>query len=131
MRVLTPIDGSDCSFRAVAFAADFASNFEGTLDVIHFTDYRSDSTDDILDQARAVLADTAVDAEPEVIPEPKLAKPRYANRIGRDILHYADEHEFDHIVMGHHGTGRIGRAILGSAARTVVEATEYPTTIVP
>lgn len=131
MRVLTPIDGSDCSLRAVAFAADFASKFGGTVDVIHFADYRTDSTEAILDQARAVLADTDIDAEPEVISEPKLANPRYANRIGRDILRYADDNGFDHIVMGHHGTGRIGTALLGSAAETVVEATEYPTTVIP
>lgn len=33
--------------------------------------------------------------------------------------------------MGHHGTGAIGRVILGSTAETVVQGTETPVTVIP
>lgn len=41
------------------------------------------------------------------------------------------EEGYDHVVMGHHGSGMVDRAMLGSAAETVVDAKEVPVTIVP
>jgi nucleotide-binding universal stress UspA family protein len=43
----------------------------------------------------------------------------------------ATEQDFDHVVMGHHGSGAVERAILGSAAETVLRAEEFPVTVVP
>lgn len=131
MRVLAPIDGSDCSFRALEFAINLATKYEGTLHVVHITDYVADTTDDILDQAKNLLSEAGIDDHPEIVRDLRMSEPRYANKVGKDILRIADEGEYNHIVMGHHGTGRIGRAVLGSAAETVVRAAEHPATIVP
>lgn len=131
MRVLAPIDGSDCSFRALEFATEFVNRYDGTLDVVHITDYTGDTTDEIQARAEDVLSDAGIDSDLEIVREPRMSNPRYANQAGKDILHIADDGDYDHIVMGHHGTGRIGRAVLGSAAETVVRAAEYPATIVP
>lgn len=131
MRVLAPIDGSDCSFRALDWAVEFVSRYDGTLHVVHITDYSGDVTDDILTEAEAVLEEGGVEDDPEVLTDTRLSNPRYSDQVGKDILRLADEEEYDHIVMGHHGTGRIGRVVLGSAAETVVRAAEHPATIVP
>ena len=69
--------------------------------------------------------------DPEIATNLRMSRPGYANRVGKDILHLVEERGYDHVVMGHHGTGRIGRAILGSAAETVVQAAEVPSTIIP
>jgi len=54
-----------------------------------------------------------------------------AGRVGDEILAHADDIEADHVVMGHHGAGMVERAILGSAAETVVRGEAVPVTIVP
>ncbi|MFD1600337.1 universal stress protein [Halobellus rarus] len=131
MRVLVPIDGSKCSLRALEFATEFTSRFEGSLHVIHITDYDGEAKQNLLDRARTTLAEAGIEDDPEIIPITQMAAPRYANRVGSLILEVAVERDYDHIIMGHHGTGRLGQAILGSAAKTVVGADEIPVTIIP
>lgn len=131
MKVLVPIDGSDCSFRALEFATEFVSRYEDELHVIHITEHRGERTSDILEHANKVLANAGIEDDPEILTDVRISNLRYANRIGKDILETADENDHDHIIMGHHGTGSVGRAILGSAAETVVRAAEQPATIIP
>ena len=131
MDVLVPIDGSDCSFRALEFAVDFIQRYEGMLHVIHVTYFQGEDTEKILSRAEELISEAGLEDEPEIITNLSLSKPGYANRVGKDILQLAEEGGYDHVVMGHHGTGRIGRAILGSAAETVVRAAEVPSTIIP
>lgn len=131
MKVLSPIDGSECSFRALEFATEFAVRFDGSLHVIHVTGYDGEAKRDFLTRAKVKLAEAGFEDDPEIITETQLANPRSANRVGAAILRVADERDFDHVIMGHHGTGRIGHAIMGSAAETVVGAAELPATVVP
>lgn len=131
MKVLVPVDGSECSFRALEFAAEFVTRYEGTLDVVHITDYQNEMSNEILTRAQQLLADAGIDEEPSVVTDTRMSKRKYADQVGKDILQLTEEGNYDHIVMGHHGTGRIGRAILGSAAETVVRAAEHPSTIIP
>lgn len=125
------MDGSDCSFRALEFATEFVTRYEGSLHVVHITDQRGEMTKAILERAEGVLADAEIDAHPEVVTDTRLSNARYANQVGKDILELAEAEDYDHIIMGHHGTGRIGRAVLGSASETVVRAAEQPATIIP
>ncbi|MDX1745232.1 MAG: universal stress protein [Halobacteriales archaeon] len=135
MKLLAPIDGSDCSFRALELAVEFARQYNATLHVVHFVDQDADrdreDTQNLISRAEAVLDDAGVETAPEVVTDVWITDYRYANRIGKDILDLATEEGYDHVVMGHHGTGVIGRAILGSAAETVARAATVPVTIVP
>ena len=131
MEVLVPIDGSDCSIRALEFAAEFVDRFEASLHVVHISDSETEATDEIVERAREVLAETGVEDEPEVSTDVELAF-RPADRVGKDILELVKDRGYDHVVMGHHGSGgAVERAILGSAAHTVVEEEVVPVTIVP
>ena len=131
MKVLVPVDGSDCSFRALEFATELVARFEATIHVVHITDFSGEATAELIDRVESVLAEAGIDEDPEVVTDKRLSDPRYASRVGKDILEIAEEGDYDHVVMGHHGTGRIGRALLGSAAETVVRAASQPATIVP
>ncbi|MFC4552140.1 MULTISPECIES: universal stress protein [Halorussus] len=131
MEVLVPIDGSECSFRALSFGVEFARRFDASLHVVHITDSETDATEDILERAREVLAEEDVDCEPELSTDVGLEF-RPADRVGKDIVDLVEERGYDHVVMGHHGSGSaIERAILGSAAHTVVEEEAVPVTVVP
>lgn len=131
MHVLVPVDGSECSFRALEFAAEFVTRYEGTLDVVHITDYQNEMSNEIISRAEQLLADAGIDEQPSVVTDTRMSQPKYSDQVGKDILQITEEGNYNHIVMGHHGTGRIGRAILGSAAETVIRAAEHPSTIIP
>lgn len=131
MKVLVPIDGSDCSFRALEFGIELVNRYEGSLHVVHLTEVEGESSREIIDRAKDLLADHGIDEEPEVVTDLQMSEPRYANRVGKDIVQMAEEGDYDHVVMGHHGTGTVGRIILGSAAETVLRAADVPVTIVP
>jgi nucleotide-binding universal stress UspA family protein len=131
MEVLAPIDGSECSFRALRFATEFVKRYDGSIHVVHFTDVPGQGTEQLVSRARTHLDEAGLQSDPEVMTKVRMSEPKYANRVGKDILQLVEEEDFDHVVMGHHGTGRIGRAILGSAAETVLRAAEVPSTIIP
>lgn len=131
MEVLVPVDGSDCSFRALEFAIDFARRYDGSLHVVHLTDSPTEADDAVIERARATLDEHGVDESPELLTDLDLSDPRYANHVGKTIVRLVEERGYDHVVMGHHGSGGVGRLILGSAAGTVVRTSEVPTTVIP
>jgi nucleotide-binding universal stress UspA family protein len=130
MDVLVAIDGSDCSFRALAFAVDFADRYDADCRVVHITDAETDATDTLLVQARERLdgLDSEVNVELDVVDTLEM---RAAKEVGKEILRLAENEGYDHVVMGHHGGGTVKRAILGSAAETVVRGETVPVTVVP
>ena len=128
MSVQVPIDGSDCSIRAIEFAAEFADRYDTGLHVVHFTDSKTSDVEELMDRVRDRLADLGVRDEPEVRTESRLF--RAEDKIGEDVLDPVEEEGYDHVVMGHHGTGAAGRAVLGSASRTVIDGAEVPVTLV-
>lgn len=131
MDVLVAVDGSDCGFRALEFAIEFVTRFEGTIHVIHVADHDGAAEQDLLGRVQIRLAEAGIEDQPELVSETQLANPRYADRVGAAILWVAGERDVDHIVLGHHGPGPIEHAVLGSTAETVVGATEFPTTVIP
>ena len=131
MDVLAPVDGSECSFRALHFATEFTRRYEGRLHVIHVTDVESEQAERVLERAEAVLDEAGLLDDPEFVSDFRLLSPGYADRIGETILEVAREDDYDHVVMGHHGKGAVDRLVLGSAAETVVRAAEVPATVVP
>ena len=130
MDVLVPIDGSDCSSRVLDFAVKLGAGLDARLHVVHFSDAETDATDEIREIATAVLDAHDVDADYELLRDSDLEF-RPNERVGKDILELVERKGYDHVVMGHHGSGTVERAILGSAAETVVRAETVPTTIVP
>lgn len=130
MRILVPIDGSDCSERALRYAIDLVRAMGGSLHAVHFTDVETEATDMIIEQAQAVLDSAGIDDEPSVSIDIEIGF-RSSNRIGGDIVSLVEDEGYDHVVMGHHGAGAVDRLILGSAAETVLRSGVTPVTVVP
>ncbi|WP_232686760.1 universal stress protein [Halobacterium zhouii] len=130
MHILVPIDGSDCSFRALEFAAKMADRYDGSVHVVHFTDEETEATDTIKQRARSVLDAQGIDADPEVSTDVDIEF-RPGDRVGDAILDLVEADGYDHVVMGHKGSGTVERAILGSAAETVLRSERVPVTIIP
>jgi nucleotide-binding universal stress UspA family protein len=130
MDLLVPVDDSDCSFRALDFGADMAARYDADLHVVHFADAEAEASDAVVERAERVLDAQDVEADPEVSADVDVDV-RSGGRVGGDILDLVDERGYDHVVMGHHGAGTIERAILGSAAETVLRAEKVPVTVIP
>jgi nucleotide-binding universal stress UspA family protein len=130
MDVLVPIDGSEGSFRALTFAAEFVRKFDATLHVVHFSDEATPATDEILERAREMLESVGIESNLELSTDMQLEF-RPADQIGENVLKLVEENGYDHVIMSHRGSGTIERAILGSAAQTIVRDETVPVTIVP
>ena len=131
MYVLVPIDGSECSRRALRHAVDVVTACTGRISVVHFTDIRTEATDDVIEAAEEVLTTAGIEAETEVIRDTRVSEPRSSTHIGKRVLQLVDDRKYDHVVMGHHGTGVAAELLLGSTAKTVIEAGEVPVTVIP
>ncbi|MFB6137796.1 MAG: universal stress protein [Halobacteriaceae archaeon] len=128
--VLVPIDGSEPSMRALRYAAQLVGAFGGSLHVVHFTAEETEATRELIERAEAELAAAGIDADPEVDVDLEMDL-RPAKHVGERIVELAEAEGYGHVVMGHHGAGTVERAILGSAAETVVRAEAVPVTVVP
>jgi len=131
MDILVPMDGSECSLRALNTAIEIATACTGTLDVVHFTDVHTDATDELLEVIETTLEDTPIQSSVDVVTDVRVSEPRSSTHIGRRIVELVEEQQYDHVIMGHHGTGVVGELILGSTAKTVIEDSEVPVTTVP
>lgn len=127
--ILTPVDGSDCSDRALQYAAMLARQFDAALHVVHVTDRESEAATEVLDQARAVLDEVGATAEPELVFEAERSFAR-GGRVGQCLLTEVDERGIDLVVIGHHGAGRLEQAMIGSVAKTVMNDGRVPVTVV-
>ena len=128
--ILAPIDGSDCSFRALEFATGMAVQYDATLDAVHVTDEETGVTDDLRTRAETLLGTVDVETTLEIFTDLDL-EDRPADQVGQTVLRLVTDRGYDHVVMGHHGAGTFERALIGSAAETVVESDRVPVTIVP
>ena len=129
MRLLVPIDGSDASERALDHALDLATAFDATLQVVHFSNDETDATELVLEHAREAIRARDVAGTPQV--ELIDLDIWTDTGVGHAIVNFVEEEGYDHVVMGHHGSGAVERAILGSAAETVVRSEAVPVTVVP
>lgn len=131
MHVLVPMDDSPCSRRALDRALDVARRNDGTVEVVHYTEKRNEETKSFRARVESLIADAGVEAAVEVKTDVRLGRLRSSDLVGKRVLARVEESGADEVVMGHHGTGRVGRALLGSAAETVVRGAETPVTVVP
>jgi nucleotide-binding universal stress UspA family protein len=129
MNVLVAVDGSDCSRRALEFACGFARRFDAVLDVVHFSDAETEATDAILEWAREVVDEADVEAKTEVRIEDVRIRP--AQRAGEAIVELATEEDYDHVIMGHHGSGMVDGLMFGSATKAVLKDASVGVTVVP
>ncbi|WP_458189171.1 universal stress protein [Haladaptatus sp. NG-WS-4] len=131
MKVLVPVDGSDCSLRALDFATEFARRFDADLDIVHFTDIRGEDTEELLNRVEETLEEAGIESDVSVSTDVRLGDFKSSSRVGKNILSTLKDDGYDHVVMGHHGDGRVEKFLLGSAAETVLKSCEIPVTTVP
>jgi nucleotide-binding universal stress UspA family protein len=140
-RVLVPVDGSECSLRAVGYLADrraegsIPSDLEVHLvnvqpplsaHVSQFLDhgdlarYHQEESARTMQGARALLDAAGI-----------LNKPHAeVGRAAEVIVKLADSLHCDHIVMGTHGRGAFAELLVGSTTLKVVHLASVPVVLV-
>lgn len=139
-KVLCAIDGSRAAERAVDFAVRLAARFGSELRFITVSTVSSETA------ARSPFWDTRLFEAGETLIARELGEATRAARAanvgkvscvtvtGRDIaaaiVGYAEEHGFDHIVMGSTGHSAFGRMLTGSVVDDVLNRPHPPVTVV-
>lgn len=134
--VLVAYDGSPSAQHAVTFAVDLAKRFDAHLHVlvvarapdwgaielerVQLVAYELRHANEVLDEVKAKLA--SYDEHPKfdlVVGQP-----------AKEIVLYAEQHDIDHLVVGHRGHTPFDRWLIGSVARQVLAYAPCAVTIV-
>ncbi|MEW5865134.1 MAG: universal stress protein [Pseudomonadota bacterium] len=136
-RVLVPVDGSECSNRAVEFLARKAKYyaeplevhllnvqhpFPGTIRGVHRQAQEAHHEEGMkaLAAARRILDEAGVPYQHHIaVGEP-----------ADTIVRYVKEKAVDQVVMGTHGRGAVVGLLLGSVASKVLQLVEVPVLLV-
>lgn len=137
--ILVGTDGSKNAEGAVAFAADLARQFLGTVLVLHVTPrirtvlggpsdlYVAEELDEEKAHAEEVLSRAAAIVEKR---EVECKTIRWVGRPAHEIVKVAEKEGCDHIVLGSKGRSAIGRMLLGTVVSEVAQLAHCPVTIV-
>ncbi|RLC55307.1 MAG: universal stress protein [Chloroflexi bacterium] len=134
-KILFPTDFSDCAESAFSHAAYLADRYDAELHILHVEEEKgitlADRLDDfcitpdeIAEQLHLPTAGKASAGSDE--PVPIIEVEERAERAAPAILHYAETHGIDLIVMGTHGRRGIRRFMLGSVTEEVLRLAPCP-----
>jgi nucleotide-binding universal stress UspA family protein len=138
-RILVPVDFSDCSRRALAYAVALAERLDGSVDLLHvwdlYTSWLWAPIDGVaFDSSRGLLAEGAdaghtLSQWVEEIEQRSRVPVRGRLERGdplRTILEIAGRDRYDLIVIGTHGRTGLSLILLGSLARKLVQRAPCP-----
>lgn len=133
MHILTPVDGSEPSLRAVELAARLASGLNSKLTILLVRQYivgrkvsadvqSQVDVDDLIKKSKA--AAKAMGMKDATVAEAK------SRDVAHTIVDYAEKNGIDLIVMGASGMGSIKSFVIGSVSAEVLRKSICPVTIV-
>lgn len=136
-RILVPIDGSQFSDVAMDKAKELADAFGSRVTLLYVNDFHQyifnynpeveehyaemfdKVSRDVLESGRKRLADLGDRLEIE----------RMEGNVASTIIDYANNNDFDIVIIGPYGKGRIKRFLLGSVANKVAAHVNKPVLI--
>jgi nucleotide-binding universal stress UspA family protein len=139
MRYLIPVDGSECSRRAVEHAIRLARCPESpVIHLLHVRppveawEVRSFLNDEEIEQEQQREGEACLREARDLLDAAGVAYQAHVavGSIAETIARYADENGCDFIVMGTHGRGGLSRILMGSVATQVVHLSQLPVTLV-
>ena len=139
-KLLCATDGSHASEKAVAFACNFANKLDAKLVFVvvdMITDERLSST-----KGWSAVMLEAIDEQErkDLFQAERIAKDKnvenyssviiHGENIANAIVSFAEEHGYDHLVVGSTGKTGISRVLMGSVASDIVVKAHCPVTVV-
>ena len=139
--ILAPVDGSENSQRALAYAAYLAKQCGASLSVLHVVNltatvssihqigggYVPDSVlNNIQEAGRSILEDALKQLPPgiEATVHLEIGSPTIS------VVSFCTDHKYDLVVMGSRGLGTLGQLVLGSISNYVLHHAPCPVMVV-
>jgi nucleotide-binding universal stress UspA family protein len=130
MKILLPIDGSDCSQKTLHWAAELFKQRHDVdfhlLEVISITpdtmtvEYDISDATKTLSEARKTLENQGC----------RVSRISYVlGDVVERICEYAEEHRMDQILIGSHGRTGLSKLLMGSVSVAVMERSKCPVTL--
>ncbi len=119
-RILVGVDGSDPSGTALAFAGDLARRYEAEVHLVTVTvvpEIGDDVETEALLETAEPLAQRLLGNAAAQFRDLQVTTAVLVGHPAEQLLRYAEEHEIDHIVLGHRGRSFFDRWLLGSVSR--------------
>jgi universal stress protein A len=138
-RILVPVDFSDCSRKAVRYAAQLAAQFNAELMLLHVLVIVQPPATPMLLLENEGFAVEEVEAAAKALSEWRKdiagglrikAVTRSGTAAHHEIVLAARECNSDLIVIGNHGRTGLGRVLLGSTAELVVRHAPCPVLVI-
>ena len=131
-KILVPLDGSSCSKRALGVAIELAKDKDITIVGMHVIrmpiKFLSKTKRQYVHNAKKIIASaSAMSKKAGVTFKSKILSNGY---IGKEITSFAQNNNFDLMVMGSRGPDPIAEMFLGSVANYVVIKSKIPVMIV-
>ncbi|QWA11385.1 universal stress protein [Sodalis ligni] len=134
-QVLIAYDDSDCAKQALGFACEFVRRFDARLHIVSVCQLpqfgSGTATEMIIENARGIygkffdgLKDNPAYRDMDLVKQMEIGNP------AEMILHYAESHKIDHIIVGHRGFSNIERWLMGSVARQIIDNAGCPVTVI-
>lgn len=134
--ILVPVDGSDCSMRALKYAADRVTQAgKGELLVVNVQMGMPPSryvSRDMIAEHQERLGRAALEGARRLIKRRKLDAD-VSMQVGdpaKTIIAFAKRRGCSEIVMGNRGRGRVAGLLLGSVTSKVIQLSSCPVTVV-
>lgn len=133
--ILIAHDGSEAARKAFAIATQLAKALDAKLSLLSVA-RPPEIGDDIETEAMVERSQwTFQDLHKELLKDPEavgltLTTSIYVGHPAEQILRYADEHQVDHIVIGHRGKSVLQRWLVGSVSRQVIDHARCSVTVV-
>lgn len=142
-RILTPIDGSRTSTRALTSALQLARESQGQVRLVHVIDdspaysgldFSGGVSAELLrvtrERGARVLDDARAIAQAAGVEHTVLLFDKFGERLGEAVAGEARRWEADLVVVGTHGRRGIGRVLLGSGAEQILRESPAPVLVV-
>lgn len=131
-KILVPLDGSGCSKRALNVAIELAKDKDITIVAMHVIRMPikslSKTKRQYVQNAKKIIASASTTSKKADVPfKSKILSNGY---VGKEITIFAQNNDFDLIVMGSRGPNPIAEMFLGSVANYVVIKSKIPVMIV-
>jgi nucleotide-binding universal stress UspA family protein len=134
-KILLASDGSEHSIRSAHHAIELAKKFYGTIDVVYVVDGETSKSDILhnankfeVQQKRKEKIKGVVELLVEAIIEYKVHI--LHGEPGPTIVEFANEQDFDCVVIGSRGLNKVQTMILGSVSHKVAKRVDCPVVIV-
>jgi nucleotide-binding universal stress UspA family protein len=140
--LLVGVDCSNCSDRALKYAADRAGDSNGQLIVVHVIDWSPYSFNTAQEnEVRHKRREAEIERARLEIMDPIVAGLKEKNVFAKGVIRHghpaetlnavAEEFEATNIIIGKTGSSRIKSQLFGSVASTLVQIAKIPVTVVP